>query len=123
METRPCTGRYVGRGGFFEKLFPRFVRLPCVLFVCYNLASPVCSRPLFGRTADRQWSELRNANAEVASVVKRLHDLHGAHPEVYADGVRTAVASFAKRVRFFRFFSHARSANPGASGCPTAPRS
>jgi hypothetical protein len=76
-------------------------------------------------TADRQWSELRNANAEVASVVKRLHDLYGAHPEVYADGVRTAVASSAKRVRFFGFLMPdlAGVLIPGPSGCPTAPRS
>lgn len=75
--------------------------------VAFRVTTSPFAHGRFRVTADRQWSELRNANAEVASVVKRLHDLYGAHPGVYADGVRTAVASFAKRVRFFQFFSHA----------------
>jgi len=86
-----------------DAFFPRFVRLPIVSLLLQPPRLLTAPRV----TADRQWSELRNANADLASVVKRLHDLYGAHPEVYADGVRTAVASSAKRVRLFRFFSHA----------------
>jgi hypothetical protein len=80
--------------------FPRFVRLPIVSVLLQAPRLLTAARV----TADRQWSDLRNANADLASVVKRLHDLYGAHPEVYADGVRTAVASSAKHVRFFPFF-------------------
>ena len=71
--------------------FPRALWLPF-----HNV--PICSRPIRA-TADCQWSELRNANAEVASVIERLHDLYEAQPEVYADGVRTAVSTSAKCVR------------------------
>lgn len=87
VETRACTGRCVGAA-----------RCPG----SFGLQHPVLLTAGWV-TADRQWSELRNANAEVASVVQRLHALYGAGPEVYADGVRTAVNTPAQRVRLFAF--------------------
>ena len=87
VETRACTGRCVGAAGC-----PR----------SFGLQHPVLLTAGWV-TADRQWSELRNANAEVASVVQRLHALYGAGPDVYADGVRTAVNTPAQRVRLFAF--------------------